>query len=108
MLASATHLPFDWSDGEIRTFCRKWRIVELAVFGSALRPDFRAASDIDLLVRFATDSHWSAFDHARMEEELGAILGRPVDLVTRLAVDESPNPSRREEILSTARLVYAA
>jgi len=43
-----------------------------------------------------------------MEDELGQILHRPVDLVTRLAVEESPNPNRRKEILGSARLAYAA
>jgi len=38
----------------------------------------------------------------------GYDLHRPVDLVTRLAVEESPNPNRRKEILGSARLVYDA
>lgn len=101
-------LRLDWPEDEVRRFCRKWQITELAVFGSALRSDFGPDSDIDLLARFAPGARWSVFDHARMEEELRQILHRDVDLVTRLAVDESPNDSRRTEILSTARLVYAA
>jgi predicted nucleotidyltransferase len=43
-----------------------------------------------------------------MEDELREILERDVDLVTQLAVAESPNRSRRAEILSTARSIYAA
>ncbi len=101
-------LPFEWPRDEIRAFCREWQITELAIFGSALRPDFGTDSDIDLLARFAPGAERSVFDHVRMEEELGQLLHRPVDLVTRLAVEESPNPNRRREILSTARLVYAA
>jgi predicted nucleotidyltransferase len=93
---------------EVEDFCRRWRIVELSVFGSVLRPDFRPDSDIDLLVRFAPEARWSLFDHARMERELGEILGREVDLVSRSAVERSPNWIRREEILSTARTLYAA
>lgn len=106
--ARARWLPFDWPDPEIRDFCERWRIAELAIFGSALRSDFGPESDIDLLVRFASGAGWSAFDHARMEHELREILGRDVDLVTRLAVEETSNRSRREEILRTARPVYAA
>ena len=34
-------------------FCRRWKIAELRVFGSALREDFRRDSDLDLLVKFA-------------------------------------------------------
>ena len=92
----------------MRAFCRKWKVTELSIFGSALRADFQPDSDVDLLACFAPGAGWSVFDHARMELELSQILHREVDLVTRLAVDESPNRNRREEILKTARLVYAA
>jgi len=77
------------------------------VFGSALRDDFGAASDIDLLVRFAPEAEWTLLDHARMEQELEEILGRKVDLVTREAIEESPNWLVRNEILSSARTAYA-
>ena len=99
---------FVWPQQEIEEFCRRWKIVELSVFGSVLREDFRPDSDIDLLVRFDSGACWSLFDHARMERELGEILGREVDLVSRSAVERSPNWIRREEILSTARTLYAA
>ena len=89
-------------------FCRRWRIVELAVFGSALRDDFRPDSDIDLLVTFEPDAGWSLLDHARMEEELAALLGRPVDLVSRRAVEGSVNWIRRQAILETVRPLYVA
>lgn len=101
-------LPFAWPEEEIRRFCRKWQITELSVFGSALRADFHPESDEDLLARFAPEAQWSVFDHARMEEELSQILHRDVDLVTRLAVEETPNQGRRTKILRTAQLVYAA
>lgn len=101
-------LPFDWPVEQMRAFCRKWQIVELAIFGSVLRADFRPDSDVDFLARFDPGARWSAFDHARMEQELTQILNRRVDLVTRLALEESENRLRREEILTTARLVYAA
>lgn len=100
--------PFAWPLQEIEEFCRRWKIVELSIFGSVLREDFHPGSDIDLLVRFAPDARWSLFDHARMERELGEILGREVDLISRSAVERSPNWIRREEILSTARTLYAA
>ena len=37
----------------IATFCRKGRITEFALFGSALREDFRPASAVDVLVTLA-------------------------------------------------------
>lgn len=95
-------------DARIADFCCRWKISELALFGSALRGDARPDSDIDLLVTFSTDAAWGVIDHFRMEEELEAMLGRRVDLVTRLAVERSHNWLRRREILSTARTLYAA
>jgi uncharacterized protein len=101
-------VPFDWPLDEMVAFCRRWKIVELSLFGSALREDFRPDSDVDLLVRFAPDANWSLFDHAQMELELVSLLGREVDLLTRSAVERSANWIRREEILGTARPLYAA
>ncbi|HEX2643335.1 MAG TPA: nucleotidyltransferase domain-containing protein [Thermoanaerobaculia bacterium] len=93
---------------EIADFCRRWRINELSVFGSALRADFRTDSDIDLLASFDPEAHWTLFDMARMREELIGLLGREVDLVSRRGVEASRNPIRREAILSSARPIYAA
>lgn len=105
----ALDLPiFPWPLKEIEAFCRRWKIVELSVFGSVLRDDFRPESDVDLLARFAPDAGWSLFDHARMERELEDLLGREVDLVSRSAVERSPNWIRREQILGTAKTLYAA
>jgi predicted nucleotidyltransferase len=92
----------------IPAFCRKWKVVELALFGSAVRDDFRPDSDIDLLATFADDADWSLLDHARMELELMDILGREVELLTRRSVERSENPIRRREILRTARSIYRA
>jgi uncharacterized protein len=100
--------PVCWPREALADFCRRWKIVELALFGSALRQDFRPDSDLDLLVRFAPDAQWSLFDHGRMERELIDLLGREVDLVSRAAVEASPNWIRRREILGSAQTLYAA
>jgi predicted nucleotidyltransferase len=93
---------------QIAEFCRKWNITELALFGSVLRDDFRPDSDVDVLVSFAEDAHWSLFDLVRMEEELKDILGRAVDLVERKAVEGSENYIRRRHILQSAEPLYVA
>ncbi len=92
----------------IAAFCQKWRIVEFAIFGSVLRDDFGPNSDIDALVRFAPDTHYSLFTYAGMENELSDLLGRPVDVVDRKAIEQSANWLRRREILGTAEVLYAA
>ena len=93
---------------EIAAFCQRWRITELTFFGSVLPDDFRSDSDVDVLVAFAPGVEWSLFDHIAMEEELSAILGRKVDLVSRRAVERSSNWIRRKAILETAESFYAA
>lgn len=92
----------------IADFCRKHRVRKLSLFGSALRDDFRADSDVDFLVSFAEDAHYSLFDLAAMEEELGAILGRKVDLVEREAIEQSENYIHRRHILQSEEPVYVA
>ena len=89
-------------------FCRRWKIVELRVFGSALRDDFRPDSDVDLLVSFAPDADWSLLDHVAMEEELSSILARKVDLVSRRAIERSSNWIRRKAILETAEPYFVS
>ena len=51
MATLALSLPED----AIREFCRRWKISEMALFGSVLRPDFRPDSDVDVLVSFADE-----------------------------------------------------
>ena len=92
----------------LEAFCKRWMVKELALFGSALRNDFGAESDIDLLVTFTPEAHPSLFDLAGMESEFESLLGRKVDLVSRRGIERSKNWIRREEILSAARTVYAA
>jgi predicted nucleotidyltransferase len=83
-------------------FCSRWRIRGLELFGSALRPDFRPDSDIDILVDFAPDAAWSLFDHEAMRLELSRLLGREVDLVSKRAILQSANWIRRKSILESA------
>ena len=91
---------------EIAEYCRRWKIQELAIFGSALRDDFEAESDVDVMVTFHENATWGLLDHIRMQQDLEAIVQRDVDLVTRRAVEQSRNPLLRREILSTATVVF--
>ena len=93
---------------QIRAFCEKWQIAELALFGSVLRDDFRPDSDIDVLVTFKPGDHWRFRDLLTMQEGLAAMFDRDVDFVERKAVEETRNPFRRKHILENARAVYRA
>ncbi len=100
--------PLDIDRERLASFCVRWRILELDLFGSALRDDFGPGSDVDLLAVYAPDARITLFDEALMEEELEALFGRPVDLLSRRAVEESPNWIRRQAILESAEPLYVA
>lgn len=90
----------------LRRFCRERGIVRLDLFGSALRDDFRSESDVDLLCTLRPDSHCTLLGWADMQIKLSEIFGKPVDLVSRWAIERSRNPYRRSAILSAARPLY--
>jgi hypothetical protein len=96
---------FQIDQGKIAAFCQKWKVAEFSIFGSALRDDFGPESDVDVLVSFAEEAHWSLDDWADMIEELKVIFGRDVDLVSKRALR---NPFRRHEILTSREVVYVA
>jgi hypothetical protein len=93
---------------EIAKFCQRWKVCELALFGSALRDDFGPDSDVDVLVTFAEGADWGLLDHIQMQHELQTTLRRNVDLVSKRAVEGSHNWLRREEILSTSQVLFPA
>src|SRR6185503_21239312 len=90
---------------KIAEFCKRWGITEFALFGSALRADFRPDSDVDVLVSINPMAHIGLFEIAEMEIELEDMFKRPVDMVEKEGLR---NPYRRREILRTAQVVYAA
>jgi predicted nucleotidyltransferase len=91
----------DVPQDEIRAFCERNHIRKLALFGSILRDDLRADSDVDVLVEFEP-GFVPGFDFFAMQEELAAILGRDVDLNTPGFL----SPHIREEVQSEARVAY--
>ncbi len=90
---------------KIYDFGLKWKISEMALFGSVLSGDFRPDSDIDVLVSFKDDAGWGLFDFVDMIDELRAIFGRKVDLVEK---DSLRNPYRKQAILADNEVIYAA
>ncbi len=90
--------------------CRRFHVRRLEVFGSAARSeDFNPArSDVDFLIEFepGADPGFSGF--LDIEEALEQVVGRPVDLIERIAVEQSRNYLRRRYILRDAEPVYVA
>jgi predicted nucleotidyltransferase len=89
---------------KIAEFCKRWNISEFAIFGSALRPD----SDVDVLVSFGPQANISLFDMVYMQDELKAIFGRDVDLISKRGLQHSRNYLRRKMILDSAEVVHVA
>ena len=85
---------------------RRWQVETFELFGSALGERFGPDSDVDLLVSFQPGARRSLFDLAAMEAELEAVVSRPVDLMTRRAIERSHNPIRRDAILRSVRPLY--
>jgi hypothetical protein len=87
----------------IAEFCLKHHIKKLAIFGSVLRPDFRADSDIDVLVEFEP-GHIPGLAFFSMEDELSEIIGRKVDLNTPNFLSKY----FRDKVLQEAEVQYVA
>ncbi len=100
MAAQKFELPVE----QIAALCRRYDVRELSVFGSFIRDDFREDSDIDLLVDFIPDAEIGFLALARMGRELSGLLNRRVDLVPKTGL----KPKIRDEVLSCAKVLYAA
>jgi uncharacterized protein len=96
------HLDIDRT--AVKAFCERHHVARLAVFGSVLRDDFGADSDVDVLVEFQPD-HVPGLNFVSMERELSGLLqGRRVDLVTPKFL----NVRIREQVLREAEPLYVA
>jgi predicted nucleotidyltransferase len=89
---------------ELAALCAEFGVHELSAFGSILREDFGADSDIDLLVEFGPELRPSLFHLIRLQHRLEDLLGRKVDLVPK----DGLKPLIRDEVLASARRIYAA
>jgi predicted nucleotidyltransferase len=87
---------------KIAAFCRKHHIRRLALFGSTLRGDSTAGSDLDVLVEFEPD-HTPGLAFFAIETELSELLGRRVDLNTPGFL----SPYFRDQVLAEAEVQYA-
>ena len=70
--------------------CKRYQVERLEAFGSFTRGDAHPGSDLDLLVTFQPEAR-PGLEFVALQQELEALLGRPVDLLTRSSVEHSPN-----------------
>jgi len=84
--------------------CRAHHVAALWLFGSAVRADFRADSDLDVLVDFEPGTRVGLLALSRLQRELSELFGRPVDLVPVRGL----KPSIRAGIFAERELLYAA
>ncbi len=101
-------LHLNFPQEQVVAFCLRWHIVELGLFGSILREDFRPESDIDVLVTFQADCRWSLLDLIIMPAELKENLGRDIDLVEIKVVERRENYICRCHLLRSIEPFYLA
>jgi predicted nucleotidyltransferase len=91
----------------IAALCRRYGVVRMDVFGSAIRDDYRVGtSDVDLLADFGDQDPFQLIDaYFGMLDELRTLLGTRVDLVMSDAIK---NPYIRAEVERTKQPLYAA
>ena len=86
--------------------CSDHGIKRLSAFGSVVRDDFDANSDVDLLVEFEdVDSPGYADRYLEFAHAAEALFGRRVDLLTPKALR---NPYLKQRIASEAVEVHAS
>ena len=102
-MGETLQLPIDIPRDKLAEICERYEVAELSVFGSILRPDFRPDSDVDFLVAFKPEAK-IGLEFFDLKAELEALVGRRVDLVTRLALRDRI----RARVLATARTLHVA
>ncbi len=95
-------LPIQIPQDKLAAFCQRHHIHKLALFGSVLRDDFTAESDVDFLVEFVPGSRITYLDLAGMEIELTEMVGRKADLRTAQELSRY----FRQEVLESAVVQY--
>lgn len=100
MAALTLDLPME----RIVALCREYHVRELSLFGSALRDDFRADSDLDFLVLFEPEATIGFLELAALQDALADAVARPVDLVSKRGL----HPVIRQQVLDDALVIYGA
>ena len=76
-LPTSSHL------SQLATFCNRWDVIELALFGSIVRDDLRPESDIDVLITLGSNHSWG-LEIVTMREELSALCKRSISTLVKV------------------------
>jgi hypothetical protein len=95
-------LPITIEPKALIPLCQHHHIRKLALFGSVLRDDFRADSDVDILVEFEP-GHIPGFDFIEIQDKLAAIIGRTIELNT----PQDLSRYFRDQVIAEAQVIYA-
>jgi hypothetical protein len=102
-IATVRSLPIEIPRDQLEKFCLEHQVAKLSLFGSILRDDFSAESDIDFLVEFQKGYIPTFLILAQMEDELSPLLqGRKIDLRTPAEISHH----FRDRIMAEARVEY--
>jgi predicted nucleotidyltransferase len=89
----------------IADLCQTHCVAQLFAFGSALRDDFNAASDVDFIVYFDHSKINGGYvnNYFHLRQSLENLLQRPVDLLEGQAIK---NPYFKQTVDATKYLIY--
>jgi hypothetical protein len=87
---------------KISDYCRKYDIKKMSLFGSFAKGTAGKENDIDILIEFYKSREKSLLTLVQMENELGEIFGKKVDLVTF----NSLHQLLKREIMNTSKVIY--
>ena len=89
---------------QLRIICQRTDVKSLFAFGSVVRNDFKADSDIDLIVDIAASDPLSYADkYFDLKFALEKIFRRKIDLLEEKSLD---NPYLMKQINQTKVLIY--
>ena len=89
----------------LASFCQRYNVQRMDVFGSAANGRADAESDVDLLVTLREEPPVGVSELLEMAGEAEEIVGLPIDFVLRSNLEREGSP-RSEHILRSAVCIY--
>jgi hypothetical protein len=85
--------------------CQRYGVARLEAFGSFVRGDASPQSDLDVLVTYEAGRK-VGLELVALQQDLEALIGRHVDLLTRASVETSANKYFRRFALRDTEPLY--